>query len=141
MQNFPRISQKTKLFCQNFVFSDILTKLIFNFAKLDNNLAKHEIKNFAKISRNYENENFAATLLLHNLPSATYPPLPSARRFFNAVWQCYFEMKPNKGPCFSILSFIILWYYHNSLESVIKIFQNRPTLLFSLRTVWYILTI
>ena len=47
-----------------------------------------KIKNFAKIFQNYENENFAATLLLHNLPSATHPPLPSARRFFNAAGQC-----------------------------------------------------
>ena len=69
---------------------------------------KYEIKNFAKILRNYENENFAATLLLHNMPSATHPPLPSARRFFNVVQQCYFEMKTNKEPCFSILSIIIL---------------------------------
>ena len=98
----------------NFVFAKFSSnfaknKIIFNLAKLEKNLAKHEIKNFAKISRNYENENFAATLLLHNLPSATHPPLPSARRFFNAVRQCYFEMKPNKEPCFSILSIILLW--------------------------------
>ena len=67
-----------------------------------------------KVSRKFreitKNENFAATLLLHNLLSATHPPLLSARRFFNAVRQCYFEMKPNKEPCFSILSIIILWY-------------------------------
>ena len=75
MQNFPRISQNSKL----------------------------------KISQNYENKNFAATLLLHNLPSATHPPLPSARRFFNAARQSYFEMKTNTEPYFSILSSIILW--------------------------------
>ena len=60
-------------------------KIIFNFAKLEENFAKHKIKDFLKIARNYENENFAATLLLHNLPSATHPPLPSAKRFFNAA--------------------------------------------------------
>ena len=43
-----------------------------------------------------------------NLPPATHPPLPSAKRFFNAAWQCYFDMKMNKEPCFSILSIIIL---------------------------------
>ena len=39
---------------------------------------------------------------------ATHPPLPSAKRFFNAAQQCYFDMKTNKEQCFSILSFIIL---------------------------------
>ena len=46
---------------------------------------------------------------LHNLLSATPPPLPSARRFFNAERQCYSEMKMHKEPYFSILSSIILW--------------------------------
>ena len=81
---------------------------IFNFAKFKENFSKHKTKNFAKISRNYKNENFAATLLLHNLRSATHPPLPSARRFFNVAWQCYFEIKTNTEPYFSILSSIIL---------------------------------
>ena len=97
----------------NFVFREILLefcknsklfrktrnfdKIIFHFAKLEENFVKHEIK------------NFVATLLLHNLPSATYPPLLSARRFFNAARQCYFDMKRNKEPCFSILSSIFLW--------------------------------
>ena len=74
----------------------------------EKNFTKHEIKNFAKILQNYEYENFAATLLLHNLPSATHPPLQSARRFFNVEQQCYFEMKTNTEPYFSILSSIIL---------------------------------
>ena len=30
-RNFPRISQKSKLFCQNFVFREILTKQFFIF--------------------------------------------------------------------------------------------------------------
>ena len=100
---------KIKIILSKFCVSRNFDKIIFNFAKLEENFAKHESKNFAKISRNYKNENFAATLLLHNLPSATHPPLPSARRFFNAVRQCYFEMKPNKELCISILSIIILW--------------------------------
>ena len=66
---------------------------------------KHEVKNFAKFLRNYKDENFAASLLLHNLPSATHP---SGRIFFNVAWQCYFEMKTNTEPYFSILSSIIL---------------------------------
>ena len=53
--------------------------------KFEENLAKHEIKNFAKISQDYENKNFAATLLLHSLQSATHPPLTSAKRFFNVA--------------------------------------------------------
>ena len=69
---------------------------------MEENFAKHESKNFAKISRNYKNENFAATLLLHNLLSATHPPLLSAKRFFNGARQCYFDMKTNKELCFSI---------------------------------------
>ena len=102
---------KIKIILSKFRVSHNFEKIIFNFAKLEENFAKHEIKNFTKILHNYENENFSATLLLHNLPSATHPPLPSARRFFNAARQCYFEMKTNKEPCFSILSFIILWFY------------------------------
>ena len=48
------------------------------------------------------------TIHIHNLPSAAPTPLPSARRFFNATRQCYFEMKTNMEPYFSILSSIIL---------------------------------
>ena len=33
-------------------------KIILNFAKLEENFTKHKIKNFGKISRNYENEIF-----------------------------------------------------------------------------------
>ena len=74
---FLEFCKNSKLFRKTRNFD----KIIFHFAKLEENFAKHEIK------------NFAATLLLHNLPSATYPPLLSARRFFNAARQCYFEMK------------------------------------------------
>ena len=90
---------------RNFRFLNFAKFLISNFAKLEENFAKHEIK------------NFAATLLLHNLPSATQPPLQSARIFFNVARQCYFEMKMNTELYFSILSSIILWmnssYYPN----------------------------
>ena len=51
---------------------------------------------------------FAATLLLHNLPSAAHPPLPSAKRFFIVARQCYLEMKTIKQPYYSIVSSIIL---------------------------------
>ena len=37
-------------------------KIILNFAKFEGNFAKREIKNSRKISQNYENKNFAATL-------------------------------------------------------------------------------
>ena len=45
----------------NFVFREIFLefckiKIYFRFAKLKENFAKHEIKNFVKISRNYKNE-------------------------------------------------------------------------------------
>ena len=36
-------------------------------------------------------------------------PLPSAIRFYNVVQQCYFEMKTNTEPYFSILSSTIQW--------------------------------
>ena len=47
--------------CTNFYL--IFTKLRkfrsnFDFVKFKENFAKHETKSFAKISRNYENENF-----------------------------------------------------------------------------------
>ena len=80
--------------------------------------------------QNYENKNFAATLLLHNLPSATHPPLPSGRRFFNVAQQCYFEMKTNTEPYFSILSSIILWIDRieitkNSSHMTLKTWQTE----------------
>ena len=46
---------------------------------------------------------------LHIFLHDTDPPLLSAKKLFNAMRQCYFEMKPNKEPCFSILSIILLW--------------------------------
>ena len=46
------------------------------------------------------------------LPSATHPPLPSAKTFFIVARLCYFEMKTNKETYFSILSSIILWPHH-----------------------------
>ena len=105
---------------------------------------------------NYENKNFAATQLRHNLPSATrtHPPLLSARTFFNAVRHCYFEMKTNKEPNFSILCGNIT----KILESVarphthtppqecywnddIRLFPFSPYLLngFITRNSWYVL--
>ena len=48
---------------------------------------------------------FAATLLLPNLPSATHPPLPSAKRFFFAERQCYLEMKRNRTFPFRHIKF------------------------------------
>ena len=54
----------------------------FNFAKFEENFAKREIKNLAKheikIFVKLQKQNFAATLLLLNLASATHPPLLSA---------------------------------------------------------------
>ena len=64
-------------------------------------------RKFGEVTKT-KNENFTAILLLHNLLSYTHPPLLSARRFLNAVRQCYFEMKTNKELYFSILSSIIL---------------------------------
>ena len=68
---------------------ELLKKKNLNIAKFKKKFLKHEIKFFLKISRNSENKNFAATLLLHNMPSAIHRPLLFARRFFNAVRQCY----------------------------------------------------
>ena len=42
--------------CEN--FAQIFTSCLRNFTKFEKNFTKHEIKNFAKISRNYKNENF-----------------------------------------------------------------------------------
>ena len=81
-----KISLNTKLW-QNYL----------NITKLEENYAKHEIK------------NFAATLLLHNLPSA--------KRFFIEARQCYLEMRMIQQPYFSILSSIILWL-NQSLKKI-----------------------
>ena len=105
---FPPHCTPTQGGCEMFVFvisRNFRKFFLFYFAKFKENFVKHEIKNFAK----YENENFAATLLLHNLLSAFHPPLPSARRIFNVALQCYFEVKTNTEPYFSILSSLILW--------------------------------
>ena len=85
--------------------------MILNFAKLEENIAKQEIKNFVKILQNYKNKFFEPPLLLHNLPSATHPRLPSAKIFFIAARQCYLEMKTIKQTYFTILSSIILCSY------------------------------
>ena len=62
----------------------------FNFCKIRGKFRKKANKNFAKILQNYENKNFAANL-------------------FNVVQQCYFEIKTNTEPYFSILSSTIQW--------------------------------
>ena len=54
------------------------------------------------INRQKMTSIFAATLLLHNQLSATHPPLLSAKTFFIAALQCYFEKKTIKPPYFSI---------------------------------------
>ena len=53
---------KFKIILWKFCVSRNFDKIILNFAKFEENFAKLEIKNFANISRNYENKNFAATL-------------------------------------------------------------------------------
>ena len=73
----------------------LLLFIILNFAKFKENFAKHEIQNFTKLRK----QKFCS----HPTPtqsalSATQRPLPSARRFFNAVRQCYFEIKMNTEP-------------------------------------------
>ena len=83
-------------------------KIILSLANFEGNFTKHEIKNFEKFC------NITKTKILQPpCPysyTATHPPLSSARRFFNAARQCYFEMKTNTEPYFSILSSIILCF-------------------------------
>ena len=87
-----------------------------NFTKFEENVAKPDIKNLARFSEITKTKIFAATLLLHNLPSATHPPLTSAKTFFIGVQQCYFEIKTIKQPYFSILSSLILWVKINQKQ-------------------------
>ena len=82
---------------RNFCFRNLAKFLILCFAKFSSNFVKFKII-------------LSKFRVSHNLLSATHPPLTSARRFFNAAWQCYFEMKTNTEPYFSTLSSIILWY-------------------------------
>ena len=76
-------------------------KIILNFAKFEENFAKHEIKIFAKFGEitktNILQPPYSYSYTICRLLSATHPPLPSTRRFFNVAWKCYFEMKTNKG--------------------------------------------
>ena len=81
--NFAKIKIILTKFCvlRNFA------KISFNFAKLEENFAKHEIKNFVKFRKITKMEilqqpySYTICHLLLTLP------LPSARRFFNAVRQ------------------------------------------------------
>ena len=52
---------KFKIILSKFCNTRNFDKIILNCAKFKENFAKHKIKNFAKILRNYENKNFAAT--------------------------------------------------------------------------------
>ena len=97
-------------------------KIFLAFCEIQNYFVK--ILCFAKISQQLWKQNFAAILLLQNLPSATHPPLPSAWRFFNAVQQCYIEMKTNKEPCFSILPSVILWLETESVWAVEVVYPD-----------------
>ena len=108
---------KIKIILSKFRVLQNFNKIIFNFAKLEENFTKLKISQL--FFRNCENKYFAATLLLQNLLSATHPPLLSAKRFFNAARQCYFDMKTNKEPCFSLLSIIILWLQLNKIIWII----------------------
>ena len=56
--NFAKFNIILSKFCETLN----VDKIILNFAKFEENFGTHKIKNFAKISRNYENQNFAATL-------------------------------------------------------------------------------
>ena len=101
-----------KQHCQNFAKHKILTKLFWIFwhsRKILWNTKLKILRTFYEITKT---NILAATLLLHNLPSATHPPLPSAKTFFIAARQCYFEMKTIKQPYFSILSSLSLWLGH-----------------------------
>ena len=50
--NFTKLKKFLSKFCETQNFD----KIIFIFEKFEENFAKHEIKNFLKISRNYKNE-------------------------------------------------------------------------------------
>ena len=101
-------------------FREIFKKFLIScFVKFSLHFANFKIilSKFC-VSWNYQNAKFCShpTLTLHNLPSAAHPPLPSARRFFNAARKCFFEMKKNKELYFSILSSIILWSWHSLIH-------------------------
>ena len=69
---------------------------------------QHQIKIFTKLRK--------WKFCCHPTPTqsavSTQTPLLSARRFFNVAQQCYFEMKTNTEPYFSILSSIVLCSSH-----------------------------
>ena len=66
-------------------------------------------EHFSNISTKFKPPPFASICRCY-----TDPPLLSAKTLFNVARQCYFEMKTNKEPCFSILSIIILCPYPTS---------------------------
>ena len=76
-----RVAAKIKIIVSKFCVPRNFDQIIFTFAKLEENFSKNGIKNFAKLRKRKFRCN---PILLHNLPSATHPPLPSARIFFNA---------------------------------------------------------
>ena len=79
--NFAKFGENLTKFEENYAKYEILTTFVWisqNFMKFGENFAKHEINYFAKISLNYENENFcsnptptqSAVCCTHKLPSA-----------------------------------------------------------------------
>ena len=108
---------------RNFVFRKIFLEFCKNqnyfvkiscFVKFWQNIFYFQFREITKKECLQQPYSYTICHLLLN------PPLPSTRRFFNAVRQCYFDMKTNKEPCFSILSSIFLWaaligsWSHNS---------------------------
>ena len=81
--------------------------------KFGKNFEKHEINYFAKLSRNYENENFRSN------PTPTQSAVCCTNSHLLkqsfAARQCFFEMKPIYNPQYSILSSLILWKGHSTV--------------------------
>ena len=87
-----------------------MTKLFRISRNLRKILWNTKLKIIRKFLWNYKNQHFCS----HPTPTqsafcySTHPPLPSAKTFFIAARQCYFEMKMIKQTYFSILSSFIL---------------------------------
>ena len=96
---------------KNFAKHKILTKLFWilqNFTKFKKNMAKHEIKNLSKIS--WSNENFCSNPT--PTQSAVCCTVSSAKTFFMAARQCYFEMMTMMTVAFYSVIYNSVWPIH-----------------------------
>ena len=99
--------------------------LISCSAKFEENFAEHEIKKFAKISRNYENENFAATLCTSGVRGVGGEPVQPGRTLRANADCALFVFLLYRFPFCHLL---ILWAHATTLAKIWDRFEAKKLL-------------